>query len=102
MMKSDAFLINNARGEIIDENALLQALKQGWIKGAGLDFLDSCANPQWRTLDNLVVTPHIAGYPADYPDENYYRVVDVIIDISKMQMPPWIVNKNVKPKWSLK
>jgi len=65
MMKSSAFLINVARGEIIDEDALIGALKTGQIRGAALDIVKSeplpKSDPLWKT-PNLVITPHRAAY----------------------------------------
>lgn len=65
MMKTDAFILNTARGGIINESALYQALKQNWIKGAGLDvFVKEPPTPDENPLlglDNVLVTPHIAG-----------------------------------------
>lgn len=63
-MKSNAILINVARGGIVDEDALWVALSEGWIAGAGLDvFLHEPVNVNHRllTLDNVVATPHVAG-----------------------------------------
>ena len=63
MMKPGAALINTARGELIDEEALYQALKCGRLGGAGLDVYSS--EPMYNSplfeLDNIVVTPHMAG-----------------------------------------
>lgn len=65
MMKSSAFLINVARGEIVDEKALLKALREGWIAGAALDVFEKEPNvsEELRNLrdKNLILTPHIAG-----------------------------------------
>jgi glycerate dehydrogenase len=65
LMKWDALLINCARGGIVDEFALAEALAQGRLGGAGIDFLEteppSPGNPLLRLkLDNLIVTPHVA------------------------------------------
>ena len=62
MMKPSAYLINTARGALIDEKALIQALNDGVIAGAGLDVqevepLDD-ASPLY-TMDNVIITPHM-------------------------------------------
>jgi glyoxylate reductase len=63
-MKKTAILVNTSRGPVIDEKALYRALKEGWIAAAGLDVFEeeptSPDNPL-LTLDNVVLTPHIAG-----------------------------------------
>jgi phosphoglycerate dehydrogenase-like enzyme len=64
MMKSTAILINVARGEIVDQEALIKALQAGQISGAGLD---TCAGEPLEPdhpllqLDNVIITPHVAG-----------------------------------------
>jgi phosphoglycerate dehydrogenase-like enzyme len=63
-MKPTAYLINTSRGPIVDEQALVQALQNGTIAGAGLDVFDTEPLPldhPLRHLDNTVLTPHI-GY----------------------------------------
>ncbi|MBO0778748.1 MAG: C-terminal binding protein [Ktedonobacteraceae bacterium] len=69
-MKPEAFLINTARGPIVDDRALYQALKEGWIAGAGLDDIEEepakvrgwkPTNPLF-SLDNVLITPHAAYY----------------------------------------
>lgn len=64
-MQSDAYLINTARGGLVDEAALLRALREGWIAGAAIDVLNdeppSAANVLIKSgLDNLIITPHCA------------------------------------------
>lgn len=64
MMKNTAFLINTSRGAIIDEKALIQALKNHEIAGAALDVYET--EPLWENhpfieLDNMVITPHLGG-----------------------------------------
>lgn len=63
-MKPTAYLINTSRGAIVDEEALLKALKEGWIKGAALDVYEKEPIPEdspLLKLDNLVPTPHIGS-----------------------------------------
>lgn len=59
----EGFLINISRGSVVDELALIHALKEGIIKGAGLDVYQNepDINPEFLTLPNVVLTPHIAG-----------------------------------------
>jgi D-3-phosphoglycerate dehydrogenase len=63
-MKKTAYLINTARGGLIDENALFEALRNGIIAGAALDaFRDEPpVNSPLLTLDNILTTPHIGSY----------------------------------------
>jgi D-2-hydroxyacid dehydrogenase (NADP+) len=63
MMKPTAFIVNIGRGAIIDEDALILALEQGWIAGAGLDCFAREPLPvdsKLWTLDNVIITPHVA------------------------------------------
>ena len=64
-MKPTAYLINTARGALVDEEALLQALKEGWIAGAGLDVYWDEPLPKGHELcqlDNCVLTPHCGSF----------------------------------------
>jgi phosphoglycerate dehydrogenase-like enzyme len=68
-MKPTAYIINIARGSVIDETALTKALKEKWIAGAGLDVFETEPLPQdselW-TFPNVIITPHVAGIMPDY------------------------------------
>ncbi|WEX09049.1 D-2-hydroxyacid dehydrogenase family protein [Chelativorans sp. AA-79] len=90
-MKSTAYLINSSRGPIVDEQALIEALKARRIAGAALDVFNTEPLPKnhaLRGLDNLVATPHL-GYVTR---ENYARhAADAIDDIAA-----WINGKSVR------
>ena len=75
LMKSTAFLINTSRGPIVDEQALVQALREGVIAGAGLDVFDTEPLPHehtFLTLPNTLITPHV-GYVTVEGYEIFYR-----------------------------
>jgi phosphoglycerate dehydrogenase-like enzyme len=81
LMKPTAFLINTSRGPIVDEAALIAALRQGKIAGAGLDVFDVEPLPldhPFRKMDNVVITPHL-GYVSEQNYRRYYA--DAIDDI---------------------
>jgi phosphoglycerate dehydrogenase-like enzyme len=74
LMKKTAYLINTSRGPIVQESALLEALKNKQIAGAGLDVFDVEPLPTdhpFRRLDNVVLTPHL-GYVSQQNYERYY------------------------------
>jgi glyoxylate reductase len=63
LMKKDAYIVNTARGEVIDEAALIRALENGELAGAGLDVFENepVANPKLRALRNVVLLPHMSS-----------------------------------------
>jgi phosphoglycerate dehydrogenase-like enzyme len=74
-MKPTAYLVNTARGPIVDEGALLQALTEKKIAGAGVDVFSVEPLPvdhPFRKLDNMVITPHL-GYVTEDSFRNHYR-----------------------------
>ncbi len=68
-MKPSALLINIGRGALVQESALVRALRERWIAGAGLDVVAteplSAASPLWA-MPQVVLTPHVAGMHPDY------------------------------------
>jgi len=69
LMRRDAYLVNIARGSVVDEEALVDALRRGAIAGAGLDVFREeplpATSPLWQ-LPNVLVTPHVAGVTPHY------------------------------------
>jgi lactate dehydrogenase-like 2-hydroxyacid dehydrogenase len=63
LMRTNAHLINTARGDVVDSAALIKALKEGWIAGAGLDVYEGepNLNPEFLTLNNVALLPHIGS-----------------------------------------
>lgn len=63
LMKPSAHLINSARGDVIDSKALIKALRERWIAGAGLDVYEGEPNidPDFRSLDNVALLPHLGS-----------------------------------------
>jgi D-3-phosphoglycerate dehydrogenase len=81
LMKPTAYLINTSRGPIVEEAALLAALRENRIAGAGLDVFDVEPLPldhPFRKMDNVVITPHL-GYVSQQNYRSYFS--DVVDDI---------------------
>ena len=99
-MKPTAFLINCARGPIIDEAALYAALSERRIAGAGLDVMEQAApaagNPIF-SLDNVVVTPHVAFLSQQSVHELEVRTAQATVDVLQGRMPQFLVNPAVLP-----
>ena len=71
VMRSHAYLVNVARGRVIDETALIRALKEGWIAGAGLDVTEEEPLPTdspLYSMPNVLLTPHISGVSVRYDE----------------------------------
>jgi D-3-phosphoglycerate dehydrogenase len=92
-MRPGSFLINTARGELVDEGALLEALEDGHLAGAGLDVLAGEYEPGFRerlpdhplvryaqTHDNLVLTPHYGGATVDAWGKIEERTADLLLE----------------------
>jgi D-3-phosphoglycerate dehydrogenase len=103
MMKNTAYIINTARGPLIDEKALYKALKEGWIAGAGLDVFEqepvSKDNPLLK-LDNVVLTSHVGGATIECRKRLAIVAADNIIRVLQGKVPDKvnIVNPEVVKK----
>jgi D-3-phosphoglycerate dehydrogenase len=101
-MKSTAYIINTARGPLIDEKALSEALSQGYIAGAGLDVLETeSVSPDHPLLkfDNVIVTAHGAHYSESSALEIRQRPFEEISRIIDRKWPRCFVNPQVKEKY---
>ena len=90
-MKPTAYLVNTARGPIVDEAALLEALQQKKIAGAGIDVFSVEPLPTghpFRKLDNLVLTPHLGYATEDGLRAHYGQMVEAIDAWTKGSEPP--------------
>ena len=96
-MKPTAFLINTARGPIVDEKALIEALKSGQIAGAGLDVLEE--EPKMAEglaeLDNAVIVPHIASASHDTRNKMSTVCAENAVAHSRFERAPHCVNPEV-------
>ncbi|MGB6348397.1 MAG: D-glycerate dehydrogenase [Pseudolabrys sp.] len=97
LMKPTAFIINTARGAIIDEKALLRALKKKQIAGAALDVFEHEPNvpPAFKTLQNVVLTPHLGSAVREIREQMANIVVDNIQALIDGRTPPNCVNPQV-------
>jgi len=89
-MMPTSYLINTARGPLIDGKALYRALKEGWIAGAGLDvFEEEPVNPgdPLFSLDNVVVTPHLGGSTSKARKRLVIMAVENLIKVLKGDPP---------------
>lgn len=85
-MKKTAYLINTARGKIVDEKALIKALKTKQIKGAALDVLEKepiPKNNELLKLDNVILTPHVAFYSKTSLHELKSKVAEYTVNALK-------------------
>jgi D-3-phosphoglycerate dehydrogenase / 2-oxoglutarate reductase len=103
-MKAGAYLINTSRGPVVDEAALIKALQNGWIAGAGLDVLEheptDPHNPLLK-MNNIIVFPHSAYYSDIANKRLRTSVGQEAARVISGKWPKNPVNKNVKPRASL-
>ena len=96
LMKSSAYLINCARGGVVDENALYNALKEGKIAGAAIDVVESEPTPQDNkllTLDNVALTPHIGASTKEAQIRAGTITADQILKVLNGETPDFWVNE---------
>jgi glyoxylate reductase len=93
-MKKTAYLINASRGPVVDETALVQALTEGWIAGAGLDVFENepQVHPGLIGLKNAVLAPHIASASHDTRLKMATLAVENCLAVLEGRTPPTPVN----------
>jgi D-3-phosphoglycerate dehydrogenase len=98
LMKPSAIFVNTARGRLVDEAALLRALREGWIQAAGLDVLEQeppdPANPLLN-MDNVIVTPHLAGTSDATPPRQRRQIIESLVSYARGERPLGLVNSVV-------
>jgi len=97
LMKKTAFIINTARGPLIDEKALIRALKAKKIAGAGLDVFEfePKVSPELKKMSNVVLNPHLGSATVEVREEMASIVVDNIEAVLAGRTPPGCVNPEV-------
>jgi phosphoglycerate dehydrogenase-like enzyme len=112
VMKGSAFLVNIGRAEIVEEEPLYKALKEGWIAGAGLDvwYYEYWSDPAWRKkggeaepsrfpihrLENVVATPHFVGSGEGRPQEMLEVIAENISRIARGENPIRQVDRKLR------
>ncbi len=103
-MKPNAYFINTSRGPVVDEVALIKALQEKWIAGAGLDVFEKEPvepnNPLLK-MDNVITMPHSASYSDAAFERLRTSVGQEAARVVRGQWPKNVVNKSVKPKVNL-
>ena len=96
-MKKTAYLINASRGPVVDEAALVEALREGWIAGAGLGVFEEepTVHPGFLGLTNVVLAPRIASASHDTRLKMATLAVDNCLAVLEGKMPPTPVNPEV-------
>lgn len=95
-MKRTAYLVNTARAGLVDEAALLKALRERWIAGAALDVFSEeplCTESELVRMDNVILTPHIAGNTYEAFERGAEIVVENCVRISRGMPPLYAVNR---------
>lgn len=102
LMKPSAFLINTSRGAVLEERALAKALKEGWIRGAGLDVYerefpnpDPGPIPELLEQPNVVLIPHIGSAARETREEMALRTVENIEAMIRGERPQDLLNPEV-------
>jgi phosphoglycerate dehydrogenase-like enzyme len=98
LMKPTAYIVNTARGPVIDQQALVQALTEGWIAGAGIDVFEIEPLPPddpLRQLDNVILTPHVVGQSEEGVWRCSETVINQVLAAARGEIPDHVLNPEV-------
>jgi D-3-phosphoglycerate dehydrogenase len=100
-MKPTAYFVNTSRGGTVDEPALIRALREQWIAGAGLDVLEKeppDPDHPLLALPRVLLTPHTAGHGIEAMADNRQQSIDQVVRFLGGDWPTTLVNPEVKPQ----
>jgi D-3-phosphoglycerate dehydrogenase len=98
LMKDGVFVVNTSRGPIIEEAALVSALRMGKVWGAGLDVFEQEPLPpdsQLRQFDNVIFTPHVGANSEESRADLYRAGYQIVVDVQQGRWPQGVVNPEV-------
>lgn len=98
LCKPSAILVNDARGQVVDQAALVEALREGRLWAAGLDVFESEPLPDdssLLSLENVVLTPHAAAYSPQSRADLYALMCEIGSDVAQGRTPRFVVNPEV-------
>jgi phosphoglycerate dehydrogenase-like enzyme len=97
LMRRDAILVNTARGGILDEDALIEALDSGRLRSAGLDVFEEEPPADRRLLDlpNVLLSPHVGGLSERSIAEMTAMATTAVLDVLEQRLPVHLVNPDV-------
>jgi len=95
LMKPTAFLINTARGDLVDEDALYTAVESGQIAGAGIDAwtTEPMTDPRWAELENVVLTPHSGPNTEGVRKASGEMAVEIVLKTLRDEQPEQLLNR---------
>ncbi|MCW5980487.1 MAG: hypothetical protein KIT09_20570 [Bryobacteraceae bacterium] len=107
LMKPTAFFINTARGPIVQHDALVKALRENWIRGAGIDVFPAeppRPDEPLYELENVILAPHAVAWTEELMIENTTETCQNLLTIARGELPEAIVNREVltNPKFQSK
>jgi len=97
LMKKNAFLINASRGPVVDEEALVEALRSGAIAGAGLDVFEKepKVSPELLSMENTLLLPHVGSATMETREKMAFVAVNNILAVLRGQTPPNLLNPEI-------